>query len=280
MRMDAPPSGSAVAYAPPPTAASAPSDAEGVGYLKVASALGVGTQALFWVGFAVFYLIVMSLESTVSSFGTAGTSSVIPAWITLNTFYLATGLLVGGLVLGIVSFVYYFLGFRSIKRGAESFRGPTALMIVGLVGFLLTTLGIVVILGSIASAIHAAAAGTVAAGSASLDLNAILGGLGLIGLGAVLALLGVLGLVLGNWRAGTRYASTLAKVGSILSIVPFVSVVGYVLLLVGYTDSGSKLRNGWVPPTDALGSLPPSGYYPPPGGYPQPGSFPPPSPPQ
>jgi len=229
---------------PPPNPSS---DADGVGLLKIGSGLGIAVQALFWAGFLIFYLIFSALESTVSAFGTGG-SATIPSWITVNTFYLAVAAIAGGLVLGVVSYVFFYLGFRTIRKGAPSFGAPTTLMIVGLVGYLMAAIGVVLIVGTVVSAINSAVAGTVSAGGAALDLSAVFGGFALIGVGAILSLIGVIGLVLGNWRAGTRYNESAVKVGAILSIVPVVSVVGYVLLLAGYVRAGSKLRNGWAVP--------------------------------
>jgi hypothetical protein len=255
---------------PPPNPSS---DSDGVGLLKIGSGLGIAVQALFWSGFLIFYLIFAALQSTVSTIGAGGTPT-IPSWITVNTFYFAVAAIAGGLMLGVVSYVFFFLGFRTIRKGAPSFGAPTALMVVGLVGYLMAAVGVVLIVSSVVSAINSAVAGAVSAGGATVDLSAILGGLALIGFGAILGLIGVIGLVLGNWRAGTRYNESMVKIGAILSIVPMVSIVGYVLLLVGYFRAGSKLRNGWaVPQATAYYGAPVAypGYYAapmPPPGYP------------
>ncbi len=268
-----------VGYAPPMNAPTSSSDVEGVGYLKVGSGLGIAVQTLFWAGFAIFYLIFLALESTSSNIA-SGAAATIPAWITVNVFFLAVGTIAAGLILGVVSFVFFLLGFRAIKKGAPAFGAPTALMVVGLIGYLLATLGLVVIIGAIASAINAAAAGTVTAGTAAVALSTIFGGLALIGLGGLLGLIGVIGLVLGNWRAGSRYAESMAKVGAILSIVPFVSIVGYVLLLVGYARAGAKLQHGWMPSGYGAPMGMPAYYAPAAVPPPPPGNYWPPAPPQ
>ena len=270
------PPGNFAGYAQPSTAMNTQSDLEGVGHLKIGSGLGVLVQALFWIGFAIFYLIFNALQSASSSLGTTG-SSTLPSWITVNTFYIAVAGIAAGLFLGIVSFIFFFLGFRAIRRGDPSFGAPTTLMIIGLIGYLMAAIGVVVIVGAIVSAINSAAAGMISSGSASVDLGAIIGGIGLIGLGGILSLIGVIGLVLGNWRAGSRYGESTAKIGAILSIIPFISIVGYVLLLVGYVRAGSKLRSGWAP-SQPMGQMAGPGYYPPPGNMPPPGNYPPPPP--
>jgi hypothetical protein len=233
------------------SASGAHSDIEGVGNLKVGSLLGVIVQAMFWAGFLIFDLIFNALSNRVTTFGTNGGS--IPGWISLNTFYLAVAMLAGGLVLGIVGFVFFYLGFRAVKRGAPDFGAPTTLMIIGLIGYLMLALGIVVIISAFVNAINSATTAAVSSGSVGFDIGAILSGLALIGIGAILALIGVIGLVLGNWRAGTRYGESTLKIGAILSILPYVSIAGYVLLLVGYMKAGTKLQSGWAPPGMGMG---------------------------
>ncbi|MCI4354171.1 MAG: DUF973 family protein [Thermoplasmata archaeon] len=240
----------------PAAAAVSRSDIEGVDNLKIASMLGLLVQAMLWAGAAIIYLVFNALSTTATSFGTTS-AATIPAWITVNTVYLAFGLVAGGLVIGIVSYVFYYLGFRAIKRGAPDFGAPTTLVLIGLIGFVLIAAGILLILGAIVSAVNDVANGTINSGSAAISLSAIITGGALAALGAILALIGVIGLILGNYRAGTRYEQSTLKIGSILTIIPGVSVVGYVLLLVGYLQAGTKLKSGWAPPTWVQVQVPP-----------------------
>lgn len=248
------PSASPPMSMPTPNAAMS-SDTDGVGQLRIASLLSVLVQAMVWIGVAITYLIVNALQnSATSALGTAS-APTIPSWITPNTFFLSIGLFAGGLFIGIVGFVFFFLGFRSIRRGAPDFGAPTTLMLIGLIGYLFMALGSVVIIGAIISAINAA---TSSPGTASFALGAVLGGIGLIGLGAILGLIGVIGLVLGNWRAGKRYDEGSVRVGSILTFIPFVSIVGFILLLVGYSRASSKMRTGWSPARPMGYGVPPT----------------------
>jgi Protein of unknown function (DUF973) len=240
-----PAQGSVPPYAVPTAATPSHSDLDGVGNLTVASLLGLLVQALIWIGVAIFDLLYSAISNSTVIAGTGGTT--LPGWVSVNTLYIAVGLTAGGLVLGIVSYIFFYLGFRAIKRGAPDFGAPTTMVLVGLIGFLMIVLGLGIIIGTFVSAINSASSS-----GASLDLGALFGGIALIGLGGLLALVGVIGLVLGNWRAGTRYQETTIKVGGILTIIPYLSIVGYVLLVVGYMKAGSKLKSGWAPPAMAI----------------------------
>lgn len=256
-----------------PNTAVSQSDVEGVGHLKVASLLGLLVQAMIWIGVAIIYLIFQALTNATT---VVGVTPTIPAWITVNTLYASIGLLAGGFVLGIVSYIFFYLGFRAVKRGAPDFGAPTALVMVGLIGFLMAALGIVIVIGSFVSAINSP--------GSSFGLGAIFAGIALLGLGGLLALIGVIGLILGNWRAGKRYDQGTIKIGAIVTILPFVSIVGYILLLVGYMQAGKKLQSGWVPVGMGMGAMPMPGYgtpppmpgygAPPPAGAPAPGAAP------
>ncbi len=239
------PQGSASPYAAPMAASGSPSDIAGVDHLKIGSVLGLLFQAMVWIGAGIFYLIFTALSNTTTTFGT--TATTLPSWITVNTLYVAFGLLAGGFVLGMIAYIFFYLGLREVKRGAPDFGAPTTLVLIGLIGFIMVALGLILIVGGILSALNDAVNGTIASGGAAIGLGAILGGLALLGIGAILALIGVIGLVLGNWRAGTRYGESTLKIGAIMTILPYVSIVGYILLLVGYMSAAKKLRTGWVP---------------------------------
>jgi hypothetical protein len=252
-----PAQGVAPPIVPSSTASVSQTDIDGVSQLTIGSILGLIVQALTWIGFALVYLIFRAATTVVS--GAGGVSS-LPGWITVNTVYLAVGMLGGGLVLGIVAYIFFYLGFRAVKRGAPDFGAPTTLVAIGLIGYLLTAIGLFVIVGTIATAVSSAAANP---GTASLDVGAIFGGIALIGLGAILSLIGVIGLILGNWRAGTRYEQSTLKAGAIITIVPFVSIVGYLLLVIGYVQASGRLKKGWSPRPAYAGNVYPAPMYPP-----------------
>ena len=241
-----PAQGTAPPYTAPVATGPSRSDIEGVGNLKVAALLGLIVQAMIWIGVLIFDLIFSAVSNATTSV-TGG--STFPGWITANTLYAAVGLLAGGLVIGIVSYIFFYLGFRAIRRGAPDFGAPTTLVMLGLIGFAMLALGIVVIVGSVLSAVNSATSGMVS----SISIGGLLGGLALIGLGGLLALIGVIGLILGNWRAGKRYDETSLKIGAILTIIPYLSIVGYILLLFGYMRAGKKLQSGWSPPVLGMG---------------------------
>ena len=102
------------------------------------------------------------------------------------------------------------------------------LSIVGLIGMLLITLGAVVVLATLVSAVSCASSGSscVDFGSLGAGIYSILGG-------ALLAFIGWIGLLIGVYRIGKRYDSTLTKVGAILYIIPLLNIIAPILAFVG-----------------------------------------------
>jgi hypothetical protein len=237
-------SGTGTPYAQPMSGSSSQSDVVGIGNLKVGALLGILFQLMVWIGVFIFYSVYSAVNTATV---VPGQATSLPGWITVNTLYAGVGLLMLGFVLGIVTYIFFFLGFREVKRGAPDFGAPTTLMVIGLIGFIMILAGVGLFIGALVDAINNAANAATTSTNVGVDVGALLGGLALVGLGALLALIGVIGMVLGNWRAGTRYDESMLKIGGILTILPYVSIIGYILLLVGYQRAGNKLKSGWAP---------------------------------
>jgi hypothetical protein len=166
--------------------------------------------------------------------------------LTIGAIELLVGLVVAGSVLQVVSFGLYTSAFGLLRRVDLRFRVPRILTIVGLVGFVMILLGTGLILGFIFQAVSCAASG---AASSCLDPSLLLGASGLILLGSILGLVGWIGLLVGIFRAGSRYESSLLKVGAILMIIPLVNIVAPVLIFVAFRGIPARfdLRAGEPP---------------------------------
>jgi hypothetical protein len=232
---------------------------EGVETLKIASLIGVVYQALFWVGILLFDLIFNAVSGCTPA---TGALCSYPGYVSVDGLYAGVGLLIAGAVVGVVCWIFYYLGFRKIRQAAADFGAPTTLVLVGLIGLLMVAGGIALFVGAIATVIACAPSATTSC--AGVALGSLLGGLALVGLGALLALIGVIGVLLGNWRAGTRYNDSMVKIGGILQILPFLSIVGFVLCLVGYSSISKKLASGWTPATVTVTIPNPAAQYSPP----------------
>lgn len=113
--------------------------------------------------------------------------------------------------------------FRLLSRQDSRFSTPASL--VNLLLLSISLIGVVFILLFAALAAHTV--------GAVLLLAAV------ILILAVVAVVGVVGLLLGLWRLGSRYRDDAMKVAAILFIIPFLSVVGAILV---FASSNSLLK--------------------------------------
>jgi hypothetical protein len=133
-----------------------------------------------------------------------------------------------GALVTLISLALYAVSFNRLRKISKGFGGPMGLVIVGLVGVLLVLIGFAIVLSDFYSAVACAATG---AGSSCLNVSQVAGAVLAIFGGLFLAFLGWIGLLIGIYRIGKRYGSTLAKVGGILTIIPFIGLIAPILIV-------------------------------------------------
>jgi len=139
------------------------------------------------------------------------------------------GVIVAGAALTLISMALYIVAFSSFRKLQPGFGGPMGLSIVGFLGMLLITLGAVLVLATLVSAVGCSAS----SGSNCVDFGALGAGVYSILGGALLAFIGWIGLLIGVYRIGKRYDSTVTKVGAILYIIPAINIIAPILVFVG-----------------------------------------------
>jgi hypothetical protein len=172
-----------------------------------------------------------------SVFGTAA--------LTLVAVEEIIGALAAGAALTLISMILYVVAFWSMTKVQKGFGGPMGLTIVGILGMLLITVGVVLILVTILQAVGCVASG---AAASCVSLSQLEGGVLAVFGGALLALIGWIGLLIGVYRIGSRYRSTLTRVGAILYILPFVSILGPILVFIGIHGILKSLEPGGPAP--------------------------------
>ncbi len=202
----------------------APVDAEerGVRRAQLAALLSVLGIALALLGpFILFIALGLTIPVIGISFGAAA--------LTITLIEGLLGLVVAGVFLEMISFGLYTSSFGLVRHVDSRFRAPRALSVVGVVGFLLVGLAAAALLGEIFQAVECAASG---AGTSCIDPTiAQLAAFMFIG-GLLLGFVGWIGLLLGLYRFGSRYESTLLKVSAILMIFPLVNLIAPILAFV------------------------------------------------
>lgn len=153
----------------------------------------------------------------------------------------ATAVAVGiaGIVIGIIALFMIITAFRILLReDRREFSLPLKMLWGLLAGLILY----IVAIGLIAAATFSAGTNPfMPNGSAPRFSPALGAAFAVFGLAAVALLVGIIGIIIGLWRAGTRYDETLIKVGGILMIIPYVAIVGPILVLLGASSALKKI---------------------------------------
>jgi uncharacterized protein DUF973 len=212
-----------------PTAPSA-EELAGVGRVKWGALLGILGLVLAIVGVSI---VVFDVGLGVTDTSDAGYVSL------LQTILLAIVLVVIGVLLALFSFILYTAGFAGLRKADRRFRTPMVLCIIGLIGLALISGFVISYAVAIDSAIACPSSNTTCQNNAT----GIGHGVVVLGyVGGLFGFIGLIGLIVGLYRFGSRYSSSIAKVGAILYIIPFLSILAPILVFIGAHQVQKKLR--------------------------------------
>jgi Protein of unknown function (DUF973) len=188
-----------------------------------------------------------------------GTISSGSAASVIQALEIGIALIVVGVILGLLSFVLYTMGFSSLRRNDRAFSAPFILCIIGLIGLLSILAFFAVFLDA---AVMAVACGSTPTGTCVSNADSGVAGLfAIAALGGLLGFIGLIGAILGLWRFGSKWNSSMAKIGAILYIIPIASIIAPLLVFLGARDVEKRLLS--PPPFMAPPMAPPMTPYPP-----------------
>lgn len=167
------------------------------------------------------------ISVTTTSSGT--TLSLPPAWV-----WVVLLIAIGSLELAEI--FLFRSAFRDLSFSDVRFSTPASLALVAFFGLLLVFIALAILLDALYGAVACAGSGMPIPSSCLLT-STFWAGLALIAVGGLIALVGYIGVLLGIWRLGTRYGAPAFKVGAILLIIPYLDVVGAILILIAARSS-------------------------------------------
>jgi Protein of unknown function (DUF973) len=171
----------------------------------------------------------------------------------LHTILLAVALVVIGIIFALLSFVLYTAGFAALRKADRRFRTPMVLCVVGLIGLALISGFVVSYAAGIDSAIACPSSNSTCQNNATSIAH---GAVALGYIGGLLGFIGLIGLIIGLYRFGSRYSNSIAKVGAILYIIPFLSIVAPILVFIGAAQVQKKLRQAQIRSPGAPATFP------------------------
>lgn len=158
------------------------------------------------------------------------------------------GISLVGFVLSIVSLWFYREGFLAVRSVDTRFSSSPTWALLAIVGLVLVFLALIVILYALLQVLSCvSSSATPGMFSAScVNIGALLGGFGLLLVGGIILLIGYIGTLVAIFRLGTRYNDSMFKIGAVLLIFPYLSVVGQILVLVAASRARSRVQQGPV----------------------------------
>jgi Protein of unknown function (DUF973) len=237
----APPYGYAGWSPSPMTPGGAPAPSAGTRGADLAALAYVGWAAVMLLVSGAAGLLVFVLPS--SQFSAVEGSSLGADYHFGIAFY---AILIASGALAIVEIGFLRAAFHRLAPVDPRFSTPSKLALVLLIGAVLTGVGLVIVLHTLQTLGNCSigAAGGLTGDCKGLA-NLAVGELFLLP-GAILALLGYIGCLLGLWRCGDRYQESAFKVGTVLLILPVLSVAGAILLLLTARSARTKLAGAVV----------------------------------
>ena len=177
------------------------------------------------IGFASYALFLPGEMSLIGAQSTSNISTVFQTFIQ-NVIILGTV----GAVLMAISYFFLLLGFRSLRSVAIEFTTPSRLTIVALVSISALLLSLFALIASLVPILQSAVNGAALPSGSLANFGLLALVLFIFGIAGLVGIIG--GVVLGIWRTGSRFDNSLLKAGAIFLIIPFLAIVGPILILV------------------------------------------------
>ncbi|MCI4352766.1 MAG: DUF973 family protein [Thermoplasmata archaeon] len=168
------------------------------------------------------------------------TTTTLPTFTSMFLF-IFLGVELAAFAALVASFELYREGFVELRDVDTRFSSSPTFALLAMIGFVILAVGLLVLLLALYN-IVSCAGHTLPIPLGCLQLGTLLGGVALAGIGGIVALIGVIGTLVAIWRLGERYAESLFKVGAILLIIPFLNIVGQILIFVAARGATSRIQ--------------------------------------
>jgi hypothetical protein len=177
-------------------------------------------------------------------------TNLVPATST-NNISIPSGLLdelagisvVAGALLA-VGFALFYRGMRGIRD--REFRTPSTLAALGAVGILLLAFVDLALILSLTQVLNCLATASPTNSTATLscvDNGPVIAELfGLVAF-AIITVIGYIGTAVGVYRLGRRHQETTLQVGAVLMCLPYLNLIGAILIIVGAHGARGRLRS-------------------------------------
>jgi uncharacterized membrane protein len=193
----------------------------------------------FILGIALSFILIrsFSIDAFLGPIGTVSSASTISTVSSITTYIIV--ILVVEAIISIIGYVLIYRGLGVLSNLKSNIKtGSTGALLV-IVGFLLIVVFAILVLAVAPSFITS----TTSSSSflTSHVTKELVYGVILLVVGAILLFIGIIMLTIGVFRVGSAFSSGSVEAGAILAI--FLSIVGYIILVVGLNGIIKRYRN-------------------------------------
>jgi len=240
----------------PPPSIYGDADRKALGRLWTASIIflvmfvaGIGADLIFIGQFSKFFIF------TPPAGGVGGAPPNFHFFTGIFFTYLVITLTATG-VIEILALILVRSSFKNLESVDRShFHMPSILTLLALVALPFVLIGLVIELSALPAFMNSISQQTTSGVPPTLSspaFGSFFIGTAIEGLGGLIGVIGFIGgIMLGLWRVGRRYDSTLIKVSAILLIIPIADIIVPILMFIGVWQSRNKVSMSIASPTAA-----------------------------
>ena len=194
----------------------------------------------FSLGIALSSILIrsFSIDAFLGPIGTVSSASTLSTVSSITTYIIV--ILVVEAIISIIGYVLIYRGLGVLSNLKSNIKtGSTGALLV-IVGFLMIVVFAILVLPVASSFISSTTSSSPSFLTSHVSKELVYGVILLV-VGAILLFIGIIMLTIGVFRVGSAFSSGSVEAGAILAI--FLSIVGYIILVVGLNGIIKRYRN-------------------------------------
>lgn len=194
----------------------------------------------FILGIALSSILIrsFSIDAFLGPIGTVSSASTLSTVPSITTYIIV--ILVVEAIISIIGYILIYRGLGALSNLKSNIKtGSTGALLV-IVGFLLIVVFAILVL-AVAPSFSSSTTSSSSSFLTSHVTKELVYGVILLVVGAILLFIGIIMLTIGVFRVGSAFSSGSVEAGAILAI--FLSIIGYIILVVGLNGIIKRYRN-------------------------------------
>ena len=194
----------------------------------------------FILGIALSFALIrsFSIDAFLGPIGTISSASTLSTLSTFTTYIIV--ILVVEVIISILGYILIYRGLGVLSNLKHNVKtGSTGALLI-IIGFIMVAVFAIVVL-SVSPSFLSSTTSTTSSPSTFMAFGGLFEIFILLAVGGILLFIGIIMLTIGVFRVGSAFSSGSVEAGAILAI--FLSIIGYIILVVGLNGIIKRYRN-------------------------------------